>query len=61
MSKMQQTNEVIRAMIADIKVESGAENVVNSEIEWSQLISKAISNETAKLYKEWVRDINRSN
>lgn len=54
---MRETGTVIRAMINDVKVESGAESGVDSEIEWSNEISKAIGAEAARLYKKWVMTI----
>lgn len=54
---MRETGTVIRAMINDVKVESGAESLINPEIEWSNEISKAIGAEAARLYKKWVTTI----
>ena len=50
-----ETGTVIRAMIEDVRIESGVGGD-NPEIEWTNAISKAIGSECAKLYKRHLNE-----
>lgn len=47
---IENTGQVISAMIKDVKTEEG------DEIEWTKEVDKAISRKTALLYKQYLRD-----
>ncbi len=52
---MTETGAVIRAMIEDVRVESGVGGE-NPEIEWTPAISKAIGAECARIYKKYLHE-----